>query len=63
MILHKYNKSKSEYTKTNICQHAAIYGIDGTAWAVSADWPGLSEYMFQVESEDGGFIPVKVNEF
>jgi hypothetical protein len=46
MILHKYNKSKSEYTKTNICQHAAIYGIDGTAWAVSADWPGLSEYMF-----------------
>ena len=63
MIQHKYNKSKQEYTKTNICQHAAIYGLDGTAWAVSSEWPDLREYLFDVEVEDGSKIPIKVNEF
>ena len=63
MILHKFNKSKQEWTKTNICQHAAIIGMDGTAWAVSAEWPGLTEYMFDCPQEDGSTVPVKVNEF
>ena len=63
MILHKYNKKSQQWTKTNICEHAAIYGLDGTAWAVSSEWPGLSEYMFDVEQDDGGTIPCKVNEF
>ena len=48
---------------TNVCIHAAIYGIDGTPWVTSSDWPGLKEYEFQVEQEDGSFQPCKVNEW
>ena len=54
-IQHKYDTAKAEYTKTNICQHAAIIGNDGVAWAVSSDWPGLTEY--------GTTRDVLVNEF
>ena len=63
MIQHKYMKKKQEWSKTNICQHAAIYGLDGTAWAVSSDWPGLNEYLFEVEMDDGSKRDIKVNEF
>ena len=46
----------------NVCQHAAIIGNDGTAWATTSDWPGLSEYEQEVENESGGTTNVKVNE-
>lgn len=63
MMQHRYNKKKKEYTKTNILRHAAIISIkDGTAWAVTADWPGLSEYDQEQETENGLEI-VHVNEF
>ena len=44
MILHKYNKKKQAYTKVNITSAAAIFGKDGTAWAVSEGFPELKEY-------------------
>ncbi len=62
-IQHKYDAAKAEYTKTNICQHAAIIGNDGVAWAVSSDWVGLNEYMHPLEQDDGTFRDVPVNEF
>ena len=47
----------------NCCFAAAIYGIDGTPWATSADWAGLNEYDHALEQDDGSFKDVKVNEF
>ena len=63
MILHKYNQKKQCYSKTNVCKHAAIYGKDGVAWAVSSEFPELKEYSREQEMEDGGTIPITVNEF
>ena len=54
-IQNKYNAKTQNYSMTNVCIHAAIYGIDGTPWVTSSDWPGLKEYEFQVEQEDGSF--------
>ena len=62
-IQHKYRPDKEQYFTVNICQHAAIYGEDGTAWAVSSDWPGLTEYQHPLEQEDGTTRNVMVNEF
>ena len=54
MIEHKYNKKKQEYTKKNICFAAAIYGLkDGTPYAVSHNWPGLSTYEIEQETDYG----------
>jgi hypothetical protein len=30
---------------------------------VSSDWPGLNEYLFEVEMDDGSKRDIKVNEF
>ena len=63
MILHKYNQKKQQYTKHNVCSHAAIYGADGVAWAVSENFPLLGEYMRMQTMDDGGEAEIKVNEF
>ena len=63
MIQHKYNKKKQQYTKVNVCSGAAIYGKDGSAWAVSEGFPELKEYSMMQEMDDGGEMEVKVNEF
>jgi len=44
-------------------KHAAIYGDDGTAWSVSSDWPGLTEYQHPMQQDDGSTRNVLVNEF
>lgn len=62
-IQHKYDTTLKDYTKTNICQHAAIVGNDGVAWAVSSDWPGLNEYQHQITGDDGMRKDVPINEF
>ncbi len=62
-IQHKYDVNKKDYVKTNICQHAAIIGNDGIAWAVSSNWPGLNEYQHPLELEDGTTRDTPVNEF
>ena len=63
LMQHNWHKKKEQFTTCNICSHAAIYGKDGTPWAVSADWPGLLEYTHEQEQEDGTTLPIKVNEF
>ena len=63
MILHKYNQKKKQYTKTNVCSNAGIYGKDGVAWAVSEGCPELKEYSKVQEMDDGGEMEILVNEF
>ena len=62
MMEHKFHKGKKEYTRTNILSSAAIYGRDGTPYAVSANWPGLHTYEAEQETENGTEI-VLVNEW
>jgi hypothetical protein len=63
LLQHDYDIKKQEYKKTNVSQHAAIYGNDGTAWAVSSAWPGLNEYKHTMEGDEGNSIEIAVNEF
>ena len=42
-IQNKFDAEKNDYTVTNVCEHAAIYGYDGTLWAGSAGF-ALSTY-------------------
>jgi hypothetical protein len=63
MIQHEYQFMQKGYGTLNIVNHAAIIGDDGTAWAVSSDWPGLSEYQTPLEQEDGTTKNVLINEF
>ena len=53
MMEHKYHKKKQQWTKMNILESAAIYGKDGTPWAVSHNWPGLHTYEVEQEAEVG----------
>eukprot|EP00354_Favella_ehrenbergii_P001992 CAMPEP_0170469694 /NCGR_PEP_ID=MMETSP0123-20130129/12443_1 /TAXON_ID=182087 /ORGANISM="Favella ehrenbergii, Strain Fehren 1" /LENGTH=132 /DNA_ID=CAMNT_0010736657 /DNA_START=29 /DNA_END=427 /DNA_ORIENTATION=+ len=62
MIEHRYNKKKQSYTKTNVCENVAIYGRDGTAWAVNHRWPGLHIYEEEQDTENGTQT-VMVNEW
>ena len=62
-IMGFYSKKKQEFTKTNICEACAIYGLDGSCWASSSDWPGLNEYEHPQELEDGTTKNLKVIEF
>ena len=45
-----YSAKKTEWTKQGVCEACAIYGLDGTLWAASDKWKGLSEYKHTVES-------------
>ena len=62
-IQNRYSAKTQNYTATNCCIHAAIYGVDGTPWATSSDWAGLTEYDHPLEQDDGSFKDVKVDEF
>lgn len=62
-IQNKWSVKTGNFTTTNVCEHAAIIGIDGTPWVTSANWPGLHEYEHPLEQEDGSTSNIKVNEF
>jgi hypothetical protein len=62
-IQNKWSAKTNNYTCTNVCEHAAIYGLDGTPWVTSAKWPGLSEYDHPLEQDDGSITNIKMNEF
>ena len=61
-IVNFFSKTKSEFTKKNVCSDAAIIGHDGVVWSSTKSWPGLKEYDHPVEEMDGSTINVKVNE-
>ena len=58
-----YSAKKGEFTKQNVCDSCAIYGLDGTLWAASPKWKPLSEYDHTVEGLGEESTSVKVNEF
>ena len=62
-IQNKWSNKQQKYLVTNVCQHAAIYGIDGSPWVTSSDWPGLHSYVHPLEQDDGSTVNVDVNEF
>uniref|UniRef100_A0A7S3HVI3 Profilin n=1 Tax=Favella ehrenbergii TaxID=182087 RepID=A0A7S3HVI3_9SPIT len=45
----------------NVCEHGAIIGNDGSPWATTSNFPGLSEYDFELDSIEGKQM-IKVNE-
>ena len=61
-IQNKYDPATQQYTLTNVCEHAGIYGLDGTPWATSEGLK-LSKYSFDLEQEDGSKKSVEVDEF
>mmetsp|Transcript_34905 Transcript_34905/g.47071 ORF Transcript_34905/g.47071 Transcript_34905/m.47071 type:complete len:130 (+) Transcript_34905:66-455(+) len=54
---------KQDYTVKNVCDKAAIYGLDGTLWASSANWKGLNKYNHPLEQPDGSTKEVAYDEF
>lgn len=42
------NFDTGEYNETGVCEAAAIYGTDGSAWAWTPNFPELTAYEFQL---------------
>ena len=62
-IMGFYSAKKAEWTKMNVCESAAIYGLDGTLWAASDKWKPLTEYQHELEALGDATESVQVNEF
>ncbi|TNV75876.1 hypothetical protein FGO68_gene17275 [Halteria grandinella] len=61
-ITNKFDHATNQYTLTNVCEFAAIYGHDGNAWATSPGF-ALYNYEFDLTQEDGSKKKVPVSEF
>lgn len=57
-----FDATTQTYKLTNVCEHAAIFGHDGTLWAGSAGFT-LSKYPHEMTLEDGSKKKVDVDEF
>lgn len=57
-----FDSTTQTYKLTNVCEHAAIFGHDGTLWAGSAGFT-LSKYPHEMTLEDGSKKKVDVDEF
>merc|ERR1711990_339090 len=63
-VLDKMNFNTGEYTKTGVCEAAAIYGQDGSAWAWSPNFPELQPQQVTIEGmTDADTKTVTVDEF
>ena len=45
-IINKFDHNKQQYTLTGVNEFAAIYGLDGNAWATSA---GFALYTYEYD--------------
>ena len=61
-IIHKMDYNTNSYVAENVCTAAAIYGLDGSAWAWSPTFPELTTYEFPLEGMDGSVKNVTVDE-
>ena len=62
-IQNSFSAKKQTYMKMNVCEHAAIIGNDGTPWATTSNWPELTEYEYDLETDEPGVTQkIKVNE-
>jgi len=48
-VLNKMDFGTGQWTEEGVCEAAAIYGLDGSAWAWSPNFPELTTYDFTVE--------------
>ncbi len=58
------NYTTNKYEIEGLCDSAAIYGLDGAAWAWTAGFPEINAYTFTIEgmtAEDSK--KVEVDEF
>ena len=61
-IQHKLDPTTNTWVLTNICEFAAVYGLDGTPWAATAGFQ-LYNYTYPLQQEDGTTKDVPINEF
>ena len=61
-IVNKMDYNTNSYSAENVCAAAAIYGLDGSAWAWSPTFPELTTYEFPLEGMDGSVKNVTVDE-
>ena len=61
-ILNKLDFDTNEYLIQGACEAAAIYGLDGSAWAWSPNFPELTAYEFPLEDMAGNVTNVAVDE-
>ena len=61
-IQNKFDHTTQQYKLTNVCEHAALFGLDGTMWASTQGFQ-LYNYEFEMTQEDGSKKKVNVNEF
>ena len=54
-IIHKFDYDTNEWADENVCSAAAIYGVDGSCWAFTPEFPELKEIEIDI---DGTKIPV-----
>ena len=62
LLLNMWSKKQEQFIRSNVSEHAAIIGLDGTTWASSPKWPGLNEYDHPLEGDDGSVTTIKINE-
>ena len=61
-MLGLYSIKKKEFIRTKVGTMAAIYGEDGTCYAKTPNWPGLSSYSAEFEDMAGNKANFDVNE-
>ena len=62
-VVNRFDYDTNDWAITNVCNGGAIYGQDGTLWAVSGNEGGdLSTYQHPLEGMDGSVNNVEVNE-
>jgi len=61
-VLNKLNYETNEWTVRGACDAAAIYGLDGSAWAWSPNFPELKSYDFPLEDMGGNVTNIAVDE-
>jgi len=61
-VLNKMDFDNNCWAAEGLCSAAAIYGVDGSAWAWSPNFPELSSYEFPLEDMAGNITNVAVDE-
>lgn len=63
-VVHKMNYDTNKYEVEFLCDSAAIYGLDGAAWAWTSGFPEINAYTFTIEGMSAADSKkVEVDEF
>lgn len=61
-VVDKMDFETGAFTETGVCESAAIYGLDGSAWAWTPNFPELTSYDFEMEGMGDEKTTVAVDE-